>query len=128
MRSLRYYLALNVNIIGPPIFLPQVSGKCTHNLDICLPTTHTAYTTSAATDGFQVKTYLSGALNVKLLALVKSNLGHVLSCTGTRSGHDMVYMIGRRISGQPSCTDEHETQECRVKQYYFLWGKEAWEI
>lgn len=34
---------------------------------------------------------------------VKSRRGHVASWTITRSGHDMVYMIGRRISGQPSC-------------------------
>ena len=49
----------------------------------------------------------SGALKVRLFALVKSRRGHVLSLTGTRSGKLIVYMIGRRISGQPSC-DEGE--------------------
>jgi hypothetical protein len=45
----------------------------------------------------------SGCLNVRLLALLKSRRGHVTSLVLTRSGHDMVYMMGSRMSGQPSC-------------------------
>eukprot|EP00955_Chlamydomonas_euryale_P089397 364463-Chlamydomonas_euryale.AAC.4 len=50
----------------------------------------------------------SGALNVRLLALVKSRRGQVASETMMRSGNDMVCMMGRRMSGHPSCaiTDE----------------------
>ena len=45
----------------------------------------------------------SGSLNVSSLLLRKSRRGQVSSLQGTRSGHDMVYRIGSRMSGQPIC-------------------------
>ena len=45
----------------------------------------------------------SGGLKVRLLALAKSRRGQVASLQGTRSGHDIVYRMGSRMSGQPSC-------------------------
>jgi len=46
----------------------------------------------------------SGCLKVRLLALEKSSRGQVASPTEMRSGQDMVYMMGRRMSGQPNCS------------------------
>lgn len=42
-------------------------------------------------------------LKVRSPILTKSRRGHVCSLHCTRSGHDMVYRMGRRMSGQPSC-------------------------
>lgn len=45
----------------------------------------------------------SGGVKVSCEAFAKSRRGQVTSLQGTRSGHDMVYRIGSRMSGQPSC-------------------------
>lgn len=45
----------------------------------------------------------SGGVKVSCEALAKSRRGQVTSLQGTRSGHDIVYRIGSRMSGQPSC-------------------------
>ncbi len=45
----------------------------------------------------------SGGRKVSCAHLAKSRRGQVASEQGTRSGHDIVYRIGRRMSGQPSC-------------------------
>ena len=42
-------------------------------------------------------------LNVRSPILTKSRRFHVCSEHGTRCGHDIVYRIGSRMSGQPSC-------------------------
>ncbi len=46
----------------------------------------------------------SGGRKVSCAHLAKSRRGQVASLQGTRSGHDIVYRIGSRMSGQPSCT------------------------
>ena len=38
--------------------------------------------------------------------LTKSRRFHVCSEHGTRCGHDIVYRMGSRMSGQPSCTED----------------------
>ena len=45
----------------------------------------------------------SGSLKVSSEHLRKSRRGQVCSLQGTRSGQDMVYRMGSRMSGQPSC-------------------------
>ena len=45
----------------------------------------------------------SGLRKVRSPILTKSRRGQVDSLQGTRSGHDIVYRIGSRMSGQPSC-------------------------
>lgn len=51
-------------------------------------------------------------LNVRSPILTKSRRFHVCSEHGTRWGHDMVYRIGNRMSGHPSCI----TAECNAQQ------------
>lgn len=45
----------------------------------------------------------SGSLKVSSEHLRKSRRGQVVSLQGTRSGHDIVYRMGSRMSGQPIC-------------------------
>jgi len=45
----------------------------------------------------------SGGRKVSCAHLAKSRRGQVASLQGTRSGHDIVYRIGSRMSGHPSC-------------------------
>jgi hypothetical protein len=53
---------------------------------------------------------LVACLKVRSPILTKSRRFHVCSEQGTRCGHDMVYRIGSRMSGQPSCiTAQHVT-------------------
>ena len=42
-------------------------------------------------------------MNVSDDAFLKSSRGHVTSLVATRSGQLIVYMMGSRMSGQPSC-------------------------
>lgn len=66
----------------------------------------------------------SGALKVKLLALVKSRRGHVTSEHCTRSGHDMVYRIGSLMSGQPSCTAPQHLSISHLSRHFVIFNRD----
>ena len=51
----------------------------------------------------------SGSLKVSSEHLRKSRRGQVCSLQGTRSGQDMVYRMGSRMSGHPNCS-RHSAQ------------------
>jgi hypothetical protein len=58
-------------------------------------------------------------LNVRSPILTKSRRFHVCSEHGTRWGHDMVYRIGSRMSGHPSCiTAECSVSLCQATRYH----------
>jgi hypothetical protein len=50
-----------------------------------------------------------------LLALLKSRRGHVISLVATRSGQDIVYIMGSRMSGQPSCCGAQRMRATRAR-------------
>ena len=59
----------------------------------------------------------SGSLKVKSPILTKSSGGHVDGAVATRSGHDMVYRMGSRMSGHPSCTRPRVRVRVRVRHH-----------
>lgn len=51
----------------------------------------------------------AACLKVRSPILTKSRRFHVCSEHGTRCGHDIVYRMGSRMSGQPSCITNFNT-------------------